>query len=334
MTEPSRTLKKIDKGETQIVPNNNQIDMMTEKMQEICNLLLCEEFDVKETTKVVIEYLDRYHRILYSPISNEIYHSYDEGKAKIASERIGTISSNLEMLFAYTQTEEYKKNVPTTRAKKSAAYQDLPKTILKIWDHVNLAQQQYTMLKQSDEEYQKKFDGLIDPFKQELTKDMTAQLLTLIGIFTALAFLVFGGISSLDNIFSNTGLPIFKLMIVGSVWGLCIINLVFVFLFCVGKMTKMSFSSTKDPNATIYQKYPIVWWCDFIICAILILCMWGYYLTKESIHSWFDAFCHNHQVLVTLSGTGIIVLVLALIARGLLKKMQYTNNHDEQKINK
>lgn len=72
-------------------------------------------------------------------------------------------------------------------------------------------------------------------------------------------------VSSLDNIFSNSGLPVLKLMMVGSVWGLCILNLIFVFLFCVGKMTKLNFKSTDDETADIFQKYPIVWWSDFII---------------------------------------------------------------------
>mgnify|MGYP007007140284 CR=1 FL=1 len=34
-----------------------------------------------------------------------------------------------------------------------------------------------------------------------LTKEMNMQLISLIAIFTALSFIVFGGISSLDNIF-------------------------------------------------------------------------------------------------------------------------------------
>lgn len=63
--------------------------------------------------------------------------------------------------------------------------------------------------------------------KEDMSKEMNSQLLTMIGIFTALAFLVFGGINSLDNVFSE-GVPVLKLMVVGSVWGLCILNLVFV----------------------------------------------------------------------------------------------------------
>lgn len=333
MAEPRRPLNRIDKGEKQILPKNNQIDIMTEKMQEICNSLLEDKFDVAKTTKSLIDYLDKHERILYSPISNVIYHCYDEENVKTAGERVGTISSNLEAMFAYTETDEYKNSIRTGRIKKKA-YQDAPKTILKLWDHVNLAQQQYVILRQSDEEYQKKFETSIEPFKQEMTKDLTAQLLTIVGIFTALAFLVFGGISSLDNIFSNIELPIFKLLIVGSVWGLCILNLVFVFLFCVGKMTKMSFSSIQNQEATIFQKYLIVWWSNFMVCSILAMSMWGYFITQGNIHSWLNDFSQNNKGLVSIGGTVVIFLAIIILGVVLLKKIRITDNHDERKINK
>lgn len=72
--------------------------------------------------------------------------------------------------------------------------------------------QQYIMLKQTDEEYDEKFKARISSFKEDMSKDMNAQMITMVGIFTALAFLIFGSISSLDGIFENTALPIFKVM--------------------------------------------------------------------------------------------------------------------------
>lgn len=72
--------------------------------------------------------------------------------------------------------------------------------------------QQYIMLKQTDEEYDEKFKARISSFKEDMSKDMNARMITMVGIFTALAFLIFGSISSLDGIFENTALPIFKVM--------------------------------------------------------------------------------------------------------------------------
>lgn len=72
--------------------------------------------------------------------------------------------------------------------------------------------QQYIMLKQTDEEYDEKFKARISSFKEDMSKDMNARMITMVAIFTALAFLIFGSISSLDGIFENTALPIFKVM--------------------------------------------------------------------------------------------------------------------------
>ena len=45
-----------------------------------------------------------------------------------------------------------------------------------------------------------------------MSKEMNAQMITMVGIFTALAFLVFGSISSLDGIFEQNAIPLFKVI--------------------------------------------------------------------------------------------------------------------------
>ena len=153
-----------------------------------------------------------------------------------------------------------------------------------------------------------------------MTKDMSNQLLTMVSIFTALAFLVFGGISSLDNIFSAHGIPMLKLMCIGTVWGLCILNLIFVFLFCVGKMTKLNFKSTDDPNASIFQKYPVVWWTDLILVALLTICLWAYYIHKQGIDSWISGIYSGNPMWFMIGGTILILLIIIVACVWLTKK--------------
>ena len=143
-----------------------------------------------------------------------------------------------------------------------------------------------------------------------MTKEMNAQLLTLVSIFTALAFLVFGGISSLDNIFSLSEIPLLKIIASGLVWGLCIFNLIFVFLFCVGKMTHLNFKSTDSPDATIFQKYPIVWWCDLLLVSLLLICLWLYFMQREEISIWFINICVKNTELSSVIGTIMLLGVI------------------------
>ena len=306
------------------------IQEMTEKVNEVCQLLLTDsdKFEEKDACDKIIDYIHNHDRILYAPISNTIYACYNEHEAKEAEKMIGTMIANMQAVVDYTRSDEYVERKKTA-GKKQKAFDDTRKAVLKIWDHINLAQMQYSSLKQTDEEYKKKFNASIEPIKDNITKDLNAQLLTMVGIFTALAFLIFGGISSLDNIFANQEIPILKLMIVGSVWGLCILNLIFVFLFCVGKMTKLKFTSTDNPDATIFQKYPIVWWSNLVIVSIMILSMWGYYITKRNIHTWFDQICFKDPMWATIIGTGVILVVIIFITCKLIKATKHTNGADK-----
>ena len=296
---------------------------MAEKIKEICDLLFTDssQFDEIKAYNMIFRYIRCYYRLLYSQISNIVYANYNEHTTEEATNALGTMISNIEKIVAYTGTQEYEER--RSKAKQpqdKKIYEDTEKVLIKIWDHINLAQTQYYGLKQTDEEYVKKFNDSIEPFKKDLVKDMNAQLLTMVSIFTALAFLVFGGISSLGSIFSNHEIPLLKVIIVGSVWGLCILNLIFVFLFCVGKMTGLNFKSNSEPDANIVQKYPIVWWSDLIILTILAGSLWAYYIRKENIDSGFNAWCSAFPELAMWGGFGIIILIFIIVLTILMKQ--------------
>ena len=312
----------------------DEIDLteeMNEKVQALCKALLTDnnKFKKEVVFQEIYNYISNYDRILYAPISNMIYACYNEHTSEEATNIMGTINSNIIAVVNYSQGTEVAELIEKTKEEQKQNLNDTKKAILKIWDHINLAHQQYSALKQSDAEYEEKFNKKMLPIKESLSKDLSEQLLTMVSIFTALAFLIFGGISSLDNIFSNQEIPILKLMIVGSVWGLCILNLIFVFLFCVGKMTKLKFTSTDHPDATIFQKYPIVWWSNLIIVSIMILSMWGYYITGRKLHIWIDQICINDPICATLIGTIIILVVIIILTVRLVKASKKTNRADE-----
>ena len=250
-------------------------------------------------------YIIQYDRILYSPISNIIYSAYENSQEE---ELIGTLMSNLDALVSYSLDPDViaKRKIALKEDTNKRIVDDTKKAVLKIWDHVNLANQQYKVLKQTDDEYNEKFKHQISSYKEEMTKEMNAQLLTMVSIFTALAFLIFGGISSLDNIFSIDGIPIMKVLATGLIWGLCIFNLIFLFLFCVGKMTKLNFKSTDDPNATIFQKYPVVWWCDLLLLSLLVICLWLYFMQQYEIDIWLVNICIANAGVTTIIGCLLI----------------------------
>ena len=323
-------LIKIDANENQFEHSDNQLNDMDEQVRGFCQNLLSNAQDFSEELACddLVEYIGTYHRILYSTISNTIYTYYQEQESKEADNRVGSMLSNAESIIAYTKTKEFAEK--KTMSEHPEYYDDASKAILKIWDHISLAQQQYGMLKKSDEQYKKQIDEKLVPFKDDLKKDlddqkkeMTTQLITMVGIFTALAFLIFGSTSALDNVFTNIKFPVFKLMSIGSVWGLCVLNLVFVFLFCVGKMTKMNFASTTDSKATIFRKYPVVWWSNWTILGILMLSLLGYYFSTDGNHDWFDDICLSNPTVFFILGLVGIIGLMACLAWRLLKETRF-----------
>lgn len=319
MANPKINISKTTTNGFQDNPND-AVQEKVDAIVKVFNLLLedPDSFDEKIAFNALHKYIEKYERILYSPLSNIIYNVNNNKDSEVI---MGNISTNMDKLVAYTVSSEFTTRRNQTKKPESIKLlQDTKKAILKIWDHINLAQQQYSVLKQSDEEYQQKFNGLISSYKEDMTKDMSNQLLTMVSIFTALAFLVFGGISSLDNIFSAHGIPMLKLMCIGTVWGLCILNLIFVFLFCVGKMTKLNFKSTDDPNVSIFQKYLVVWWTDLILVALLIICLWAYYIRKQGIDSWISGIYSGNPMWFMIGGTILILLIIIVACVWLTKK--------------
>lgn len=309
---PNIVVNRVTKNEKEKeFVHDEQMQKMQIEIEKVFQSMMVkqDQFEKEKTFDDLYSYILAYDRILYSPISNLIYSSYENGQD---GDVIGTLQSNLDALLSYVSNpqviENKKSDLKDAKSKKRV--DDTKKAIIKIWDHVNLANQQYKVLKQTDDEYNKKFQVRIADYKETMTKEMNAQLLTLVSIFTALAFLFFGGISSLDNIFSLSEIPLLKIIASGLVWGLCIFNLIFVFLFCVGKMTHLNFKSTDSPDATIFQKYPIVWWCDLLLVSLLLICLWLYFMQREEISIWFINICVKNTELSSVIGTIMLLGVI------------------------
>lgn len=161
-----------------------------------------------------------------------------------------------------------------------------------------------------------------------MSKEMNAQMITMIGIFTALAFLIFGSISSLDGVFENIKMPIFKAMNIGLIWGTCVLNMIFVFLYCVGKMTKLNFKSNQSTQANIFQRYPIVWWTNLILIGLLMITAWGYFIQQSTIGSKFVKFANCSPWGFFIVGS---VIILALIICGVIflyKKTEFKDSDE------
>ena len=75
---------------------------------------------------------------------------------------------------------------------------------------------------------------------------MTTQLVSLVAIFTALSFVIFGSINILDNLLNNIKLlPLLKLIFIGNLWMLCMINIFSFFAKIIFKFIEKEWTLTK-----------------------------------------------------------------------------------------
>lgn len=318
---PNIDIGRTDESEQRVpsTSKKNQFEEMSEEMDKICELLFktTKGFDEADVFEKIYNYIKKYDRLLYTNISMYIF------SAK-SNEEFSSCQTNIDKLLDFSFSEKVEQRILTCVDSQEKFYiKKSKKVVLKIYDHVNLANKQFLELKETDEEYSKKFHDNLEPIKHEMTTEMSNQLITLVGIFTAIAFVVFGGISSLDNIFQSgmQNIPILKLMMTGIIWGICMIDLIYVFLFCVGKITKLSIKSSDNPGDNLVQKYPIVFWSNFILISILMVVSWLYYLQQNNNLRWFNDIVYKNDMLLTILGF-VAIVVLITIGSIVLVKMR------------
>lgn len=299
----------ISKTETsnQNIPKEDKIAVNKNEMRQLFLVFDCpsNEFENETAIEEIRKYSFNHKRIFYSTISSIIY----KNNSQEGNHQNGDILTNLESLVNYLESN---KDIPNRKEIKQIAW--------KILDHVNLANQQFTSLAESDSDFQRRFKESINQSTVELRKDMNGQLLSLVSIFTALAFLLFGGISSLESIFGNISkTSLLSLLILSIVWAFGLTNVIFVFLYCIGKMTKLPFKVTNDTGANFVQRYPVICWVDFILLFLFVLFSWTYILNDQALFQNVYYWMFNHSMICMIGGYILIILVSALIFWKMLK---------------
>lgn len=302
-------------------------------MDKIAFLLITplETFSPDEAFKEISSYLKKYDKILYTPLTNFIY-AY---RSTHTDNEETTILTNLDNLLDYIESNEYSRLYNSAPKGKKALYNDTCRAILKIWDHTSLALAQFSVMNRTDTNYNERIENYFSVQRAEVEREMQQKMLTMLSIFTALAFLLFGGISSLDNVFYVKDMPLLKVMISTLTWGLCFVNMITLFLYFTGKLTNTSFKSTDKIDATVFEKYPIVFWSNFTILILIISISWIYYLLSNDLLNWLvEAIKGNTVIIVTLI-TATIILAVIRIGMLLINKtnLRFSANHSEEKAN-
>lgn len=262
-------------------------------------------FDCKEFIEHLINYLNEFERIQYSAFSSLIYNSDFEIR--------GVISTNLDKLLDYLFVTDFRKAFPDDKKREM-----IKKIIIKLWDHYHLAYSQLQDLNRDD--FYEKFIPERDEIKLEIkeeSKIINKELISMVAIFTAMSFLILGSLSPLSSILTQTieNLPVLNICIVCLFWGLCVYNLIYLFMYLVGKIIDKSITSRG--SCKFYKRHMIFLIGNALIILSLIIVSWLYFIQTD-INGWYTSlystFGKYAKFLPIFVLSGIIVLYLVILS--------------------
>ena len=112
------------------------------------------KFDSKNAFFCILNYIEKYERVLYSEVSVLIYSLISEGndnQNNTKCDRFGTLISNIEALVDYAESVSNTTLQASSQTKGASAnnnnIKNTKRAIIKLWDHVNLAQRHYCPVK-------------------------------------------------------------------------------------------------------------------------------------------------------------------------------------------
>lgn len=229
---------------------NTAIARQKQSQLELYEKLTSDKFDFQDWMAAFNSFLEKYDRFLYSVITSAILREQSEDKVNFVMGNIQTVLDKTE-----------KKDLATEKYSM----------LIKLYDHCNLANTQRAVYNQTRQDIGLLTDATIRQKVSEYEKDITTQLISLVSIFTALSFVIFGGISVLDNLLQNVkNLPVIKTLFVGNLWFICMSNIFLLFAKFICLMTRQHFD---------WKRYLVILNCilTVILVAVLIFgkCAYG-----------------------------------------------------------
>lgn len=235
----------------------------------LCSCLESKQFNAQSAI-AIIEVL-KTKKLIYSEISNHLFCA--------SRDNVANFISNIEILKEQVTNSNNPNN------------QEIEHIVLKLYDHTHLANHQINVFKIGREELDtqlKNSDYLNTEIKSLISKvderieSVNSQVISLVALFTAMSFLVFGGLSSFESIFSNIQeTSLLKLIVLSSVWGIAIINTIGIFMFFTSKVVGKSFNKSSSENDTLYNRYPYITLGNFILLSIFFISSFLYLYIKQ-----------------------------------------------------
>lgn len=307
-------------GETQQIDKEVETGYVEckQKTEELIAKLISIENEDTGYVEIIYAYIKNnfvQNRLLYSVISSMVY--------SLSEYELNNLEYTCERLVSYAYSiNSYQTDDRIAR-----------KVVLKLSDHINLALAQERYINRlNDDSLNNSFDK-VDSFIEKSNdietkiENMNGQVISILGVFTAIAFVVFGGISSASSIFKNmnsASLP--RLGVLTSIWCIAICNMVYFLLYFMSKMTGTNIKTNLRWNAPVYRRHPYIFLINSFLIAILLISAWLCVIEKATGDSWIMMIVTNNKDFL-LFGTLLLIALLIIFFIVLLFKMS-SDKHD------
>lgn len=200
--------------------------------------------------KEIVNYYDKYGRHQYHDISK-----YVNEKMKESDDSISYILNNIENMIMFVQ---YNKELCDQEIdamidlRKKTTADDVELKLKKLYDHIALEEERIknnaALIRSSNKEIEynviNTFNSIADNFQNkvdEISNSLNANIITVVGLFSAIIFVFFGGITTLSEAINGIWkieskdeltIPLIIILLVGFI----IFNIVFLLLYSISKI--------------------------------------------------------------------------------------------------
>ncbi len=139
-------------------------------------------------------------------------------------------------------------------------------------------------------EISKKIDEKVNNIENELDnskKSIYKEILSIVGIFTAISFGAFGGISVLNSLFGNAGsdgIKITDMIILGCISSICILTLLYIFIVYLSRMTGLSISVDGSKEKFFRDNKVLI--CSYAFLLIILITTFIVTVVNSNKETW------------------------------------------------
>lgn len=227
---------------------------------------MMEEEALADNLRKIAKYYDKNGRHQYHIISRFVYMKMGEGE-----DIVSYILNNIESMLTFISYRKAKCEKIVSKISK-LHIDDIILDLEKLYDHVALEEERLinngNVIQSSKNEIERNvintFNSISDSFENnykrkvdETSEALNANIITVVGLFSAIIFVFFGGVTALSDVINailgiekkeDLALPLIIILLVGFI----LFNIIFLLLYSISKIV--------DKNIGCSVSYPNGWW--------------------------------------------------------------------------